>query len=337
MGCLHPSPRRSRLVAVVLAGGLALAACTTQGEAPADDELPAASSPAPVEDEAPEGNAPEPEEPTDGAAAVAAYADFLSALTAAMEAGDPDHPELARVATGDALINAQAIVVSLVDEQRVARGEIVPSLETIEVSEGSATLEDCYRLDLIEYGADTDEQVADRGGARFEATAVLRHGEDGRWVVTEFAEGDVCAPANIATTVTDRYLAFWDALWDAADPPDPDHPGLADTAAGDHLVGLQAQLTQLRDDGHVRRGRGIESPVVVYVTAHDTQALVRDCVEENPETGVYDATSGDRIDGGIEPGQRTQLETRLEVLDGDWRVVHVRVEEEDSSCEPDAA
>jgi hypothetical protein len=34
------------------------------------------------------------------------------------------------------------------------------------VNGDSATVEDCYRADLVEYDADTDEQVADRGGAR---------------------------------------------------------------------------------------------------------------------------------------------------------------------------
>ena len=337
VGCQLHSPRRSRLAAAILAGSLALAACTAEGEAPEGDALPPAGSPSSVEDEPPEANAPEPEAPTDEDVVVASYADFLSALTVAMDAGDPDYPELTEAATGDALLNAQAMVVSLVDEHRIARGSIVPSIETIDIDQGSATLEDCYRLDLVEYDAETDEQVADRGGARFEASAVLLDDGDGHWVVTEFVEGDVCAPAEIADTVADRYLGFWDALWDAADPPDPDHPGLADTAAGDHLVGLQAQLTQLRNHGHVRRGRGTEHPVVVYVTAHDTQALVRDCVEENPESGVYDAASGERIEGGTGEGQRTLLETRLEVVDGDWRVVHVRVEEEDSSCDPGAA
>ena len=337
VGCRLHSLRRSRPVAAVLAGGLALAACTADSEAPQDDALPPAESTSVIEEEPPDADKPAPEEPSDGDAVVDSYGGFLAALTAAMDAGDPDLTELTGTATDDALLSAQAMVVSLVDAGRTARGDIVPSIETIVVEDDFATLEDCYRLDLVEYDPEADEQVADRGGARFQASAALIRNDDDHWVVTEFVEGDVCAPTEIADTVADRYLAFWDAVWDAADPPDPDHPGLADTAAGDHLVGLRAQLTQLRDDGHVRRGRGTEHPVVVYVTAHDTQALVRDCVEEDPETGIYDATSGERVEGGTEEGQRTLLETRLKVVDGDWRVVNVRVEEEDSSCEPGAA
>ena len=327
----------SWLAVAAVAASLALAGCTSNSGASRDDQLPVEEPPAAVESEPLEDDEPEPELPTDEEMVAASYARFLTALTAAMEAGKPDLTDLTESATGEGLLNAQAMVVSLLDEDRFARGSVVPSIETIDVSQDSATVEDCYRLDLVEYDAETSEQVADRGGARFQASAALELNADGNWIVTEFVEGDVCAPTEIATTVADRYLAFWDAVWAAADPPDPDHPGLADTAAGDHLTGLQAQLTELRDNGHVRRGRGTEHPVVVYVTDRDTHALVRDCVEENPESGLYDAASGELVDGGTDEGQRTLLETRLELLDGNWRVVNVRVEEEDSSCEPGAA
>jgi hypothetical protein len=107
-------------------------------------------------------------------------------------------------------------------------------------------------------------------------------------------------------------------VWDAADPPDPDHPGLAATAAGDHLSGLQAQLTRLREAGNVRRGRGTEHPVVAFITAADTQALVSDCVEENPETGVYDATTGELVEG-LTTNERAEMRA-LEVENAQLRM-----------------
>ncbi|MFA9430965.1 hypothetical protein [Egicoccus sp. AB-alg2] len=313
-----------------MAGSLALAACTSTGSANPAEDPPEAAPPATDED-GPDDPLDEPDRPTDDEAVGAAYEAFLDALTAAMEAGDPDLTELTEHVDGAGLVSAQAMVVSLTEAGRVARGEFVPSFESIEVIGDLATVEDCYRADLVEYDAATDEQVADRGGARFAATARLER-DGGSWRVTEFAQGDVCAPAAIAAEVRDRYLAFWDAVWSAADPPDPDHRGLAETAAGTHLEGVQAQLTQLRDAGQVRRGRGTEHPVVTYVTDRDTAALATDCVEENPEGGVYDVQSGERIEGGAAPGQRTLLETRLELIEDAWRVVNVRVVEEDSSC-----
>ena len=336
MRCRRTSLRSFRLVAATLAGGLVLAACSSGSDPSPPDETAASPTPETAEPDATDPEEPPPSEPTDEGLAAAAYTSFLEALATAMEVGDVDLPELAATASGPGLVNAQLLVVSLTEAGRIARGAYVPSIESIEVDGDTATIEDCYRVEMVQFDRDSDEQVADRGGARFQASAELERSPDGGWIVTVFSEGEPCAPASVATAVTDRYLAFWDAVWDAADPPNPEHPGLIDTAAGDYLAVLQAQLTQLRDDGHVRRGRGIENPEVVFVTANDTQAFVRDCVEENPDGGVYDATSGELLDDdpAPTPGQRTLLESRLELLDGDWRVTSVNVKEEDRGCEP---
>jgi hypothetical protein len=316
---------------------LALVACTSTGDAdPVDD--PPAAAPLTAEDEGP-ADPPdeiEPLEPSDEDAVAATYEEFLTALTAAMEAGDPDLTELSKHAAGAGLVSAQAMVVSLTEAGRVARGDFVPSFESVEVDGDAATVQDCYRADLVEYDAASDEQVADRGGARFEATARLER-DGGEWRVTEFVEGDVCAPRELAAVVEDRYLGFWDAAWDASDPADPDHRGLPEMATGDYLTTLRAQLTQLKEAGHVRRGRGTENPFTVYVTNHDEEALVRDCVEESPDGGVYDAMSGDLVDEGEPPGERTLLEARLQVIDDEWRVANVRVLEEDSACIPEGS
>jgi hypothetical protein len=334
VGCRPVLHGSFRLATALVAGSLALAACTSTGDANPAANPPEEDPPATAGDGAPAETAePEPEPPTEEEVVAAAYDGFLGALTAAMAAGDPDLPELAEHATGAGLVSAQAMVVSITTADRVARGEFVPSIESIELEGGRAELEDCYRADIVEFDAETDEQVADRGGARFEATAALERQNDS-WIVTDFVQGDVCAPAEIAATVEDRYLAFWDALWSAADPPDPDHAGLVDTAAGEHLAGVQAQLHQLREEGRVRRGRGTENPVVVYVTAGDTEAVVRDCIEEDPDGGLYDSSTGERVEGGTAEGQRTLLETQLEVIDELWRVVNVRVLEEGSPCVP---
>lgn len=318
-----------------MTGSLALAACSPTGDGTSVADPPD-GNPTVEEDNGPFDpvDEPEPAEPTDEERVTASYEAFLQALTEAMEEADPDSPMLAERADGAGLVSAQAMVVSLTTADRVARGEFVPSIESIEIDGDTAELEDCYRADVVEYDVDTDEQVADRGGARFEVSAELQRAGEG-WVVTDFTQGDVCAPSVIAGVVEDRYLAFWDAVWSAADPPDPDHPGLVDTAAGEHLAGVQEQLTQLREEGRVRRGRGTENPVVLYVTAHDTEAVVLDCVEENPDGGLYDAATGERVEGGTAEGQRTLLETRLEVIDSLWRVVNVSVLEEDSSCVPE--
>lgn len=337
MGCRRASRSSCRQAVAILAGGLALAACSSTGEAgptsePTEAAPPASDGNAPAEPT----DEPEPAEPTDAEAVTLVYQAFLDGLTAAMEAGDPELTDLTEHAEDAGLVSAQAMVVSLTEAGRVARGEFVPSFESVEVTDDEATVDDCYRADLVEYDVATGEQVADRGGARFAATARLER-DDGEWLVTEFVEGDVCAPKELAAAIENRYLAFWDAAWDASDPADPDHRGLLETATGDYLTALQEQLNQLNEAGHVRRGRGIENPVAVYVTQHDQEAVVRDCVEENPEGGVYDAVSGVLIDGGEPPGQRTLLEARLQFVDEAWKVANVRVLEEDSTCVPEGS
>jgi hypothetical protein len=259
VGCQHVLHGSCRLAIAIMAGSLALAACTST-----DDATPAANPPEatpPSSDDGPAESVDDLElaEPSDEDAVATGYEAFLTALTAAMEAGDPDLTELTETAEGAGLVSAQAMVVSLTEGGRVARGEFVPSFEVVDVHGDTASVEDCYRADIVEFDAATDEQVADRGGARFEANAQLELDED-RWVVTEFVEGDVCAPAVLAAVIEDRYLAFWDAAWDASDPADPDHRGLLETTTGDYVTALQAQLTQMKEAGHVRRGRGTENP-----------------------------------------------------------------------------
>ena len=73
VGCQLHSPRRSRPVAAALAGGLALAACTADSEAPEGDTLPPAESTSAIEDEPPEADEPAPEEPSDEDAVVDSY------------------------------------------------------------------------------------------------------------------------------------------------------------------------------------------------------------------------------------------------------------------------
>jgi len=337
MRCRHLILRSARLAVATVAGSLALAACTSTGDATPLEESPAAEGNEPSEPVTePEPSSSVSESPTDEEAVVASYERFLAALVQAMESGEFEHPELAERASGPGLVSAQAMVISLAESGRIARGEMVPAIEAIEVEGDTASLVDCVGLDLVEYDAETDEQVADRGGARFRVTAGLqRDGDD--WILDEFAQGDACAPEAVGEAVLDGYLGFWDAVWSAAEPPDPDHPGLAATAGGSQLDWIRIDLTTMRDEGLVRRGRGTEHPVVVHVTDHDTQAFVRDCVEEDPDGGTFDAATGELVAGGTAPGQRTLLESRLAIIEDTWRVVHVTVLEEDSACVPDGS
>lgn len=322
----------SHLVSLALVGALGLSACTSSS---ADPTTPpgspsADSSPSPSETNGTTSSpsaAPEAEE-----AAVTAYEDYLTAVALAVQQDD-EPVSLEDVATGQALAAAQARVVGLASQNRRAHGQLVADVQEIEVDDGSARIADCYRNELVEYDLDTDEHVADHAGTRFAATVKLDRSDSG-WIVTEFVEGDFCVPDDIAGAVAARYLEFWAAVADAGHSPNPDHPALAETAAGEQLAGLRDRLAQFRDDGLEVRGDHTSHPVVTRVSDGDTVAYVRDCRELDPQGGIYDAETGEMVQGGAEPGERSLWEARLELVDGAWKVVDADLKEEGSRCDP---
>ena len=319
----------SHLVSLVLVGALGLSACTNSSADPTaspSEGTSAASPSAP----APSSNATPPPAQNAEEQAVAAYEDYLAAVSSAVEQGD-EPVALEEVAAGQALVAAQARVAGLASQNRRALGELVADPQEIQVEDGSATISDCYRDELVEYDRDTDEQVADPAGTRFAATATLGR-SDGDWIVTEFVEGDFCVPDEIAGAVAARYLEFWSAVADAGRPPNPDHPALNETAGGEQFAGLRERLAQFRDEGLEVRGEHTSHPEVTRVTQGDTVAYVRDCRELDPEGGIYDAETGELVQGGAQPGERSLWEARLELADGSWKVVDADLKEEGSGC-----
>lgn len=278
-------------------------------------------------------SAPSPVETADiSEAVVAAYERYLAATSVSMETGDGTHPALVEVARGQALAAAQARVVALASQGRMASGDLVPSIQDVQIEGGTATIIDCYRADLTEHDPDTGEQIADRAGARLRATAELAQGTDGAWTVTAFREGDTCVPAELAEQIEERYRAFWQALAEAGAPPDRDHPQLAEVAAGEQLDGLRRRLADFADQRFEIRDGSTSHPLVVEVRDRDTIARVRDCRELDPVGGVYDTDSGQLVDGGAREGQHALWFVRLELIDGRWKVVDADLAEEDSSC-----
>lgn len=264
----------------------------------------------------------------------AAYERYLDATSHAMETGDGQLPDLLDVAEGQALAAAQARVVALASQDRTARGRLVPSVQEVEINGDTAAVDDCYRADITEHDDESDEEVADRDGARLRATASLRRDGDA-WVVTTFKEGEPCVPRDLAEEVIGRYRAFWAALGEAGAPPDPENPSLAEVAAGDQLEGLRSRLREFAEQGYEVRDESVPHPRVVQVSGRDTVAHVRDCRELDPDGGVYDADSGELIDGGARAGQHSLWVVRLELIGGTWKVVDADLAEEDSTCAAD--
>lgn len=310
---------------------LVLAGCASPGvdgsiaepTTPTTTALPTSSAPSPTETVSAEVEV------------VAAYEQYLEATAEAMKTGDGELEALLDAAEGQALAAAQARVVALASQERTARGRLVPSVEEVRVQGDTATVRDCYRADITEHEQSTGEQVADRGGARLSATAQLKQ-DGGAWVVASFKEGDSCVPSELAAEIEDQYLAFWATVAEAGAPPDPQHQGLGDVAAGDQLEGLRSRLRDFEQQGYEIRDDSVANPRVVQVSHRDTVAHVRDCRELDPDGGVYDADSGELIDGGARDGQHALWVVRLELIDGVWKVVDADLAEEDSKCAADS-
>lgn len=320
---------RHRLILAVTVGLLLLSACTGDNAAePSPTPSPSTpTSPSPIV------ASPSPTEvdsPSLDEEVEAAYQRYLDSMVAAMEAGEPGLIEGAR---DQALAAAQARVTSLTSQGRIARGELRPAIQSWDVAGDSAELRDCYAVDLTEHDRETDEQLADRGGTRFAATVRLEL-DDTDWTVIEFNRGEFCVPESLAAQVEARYLAFWAAVSDAGRPPEPDHLALAEVAAGEQLDGLRDQLTAFREAGQEVRDETVSHPVATQITDGDSVVWVRDCRELDPAGGIYDTETGELAHGGAEPGQHDLWETRLELIDGAWKVVDADLIEEDSGCEP---
>lgn len=323
--------RRDRLHLAVTAGLLLLSACTggnaSEPTPTADPSTPATStagSPTP----AASPDAPDPSE------VEVAYERYLDTTVAAMEAVDAG---LIEGATGQALAAAQARVAALASQDRIARGAFRSFVQSLDIEDGVAELSDCYAADITEHDQDSNEQLADRNGTRFAAEVVLEQQDAGNWIVTEFQQGEFCVPSDLADEIEDRYLAFWVAVSTAGRPPNPDHPDLLATAAGEQLDGLRQQIASFRDDGYEVRDDTVSHPVATQISHGDTVAMVSDCRDLDPDGGVYDSETGELVRGGADPGQRDRWETRLELIDGDWMVVDADLIEGDSACEPAAS
>lgn len=149
------------------------------------------------------------------------------------------------------------------------------------------------------------------------------------------------APTNTAeperdaeAAVVAAYLDFWDAVEAAGNPPDPDHPALAETAAGHQLDQLRESLEEYREKGYFRNDDGEHDVTFRRFLEGGEAAVVDDCAEPAEDSGLYDAATGERVGEAGRPGQRQLLEARLELVGGAWKVVNVNLVEGDSTCVP---
>lgn len=173
--------------AAVLAAATALAACGSTPPQPAAT-TPAVSLPS-------TSASPSPSGVTAGVAAVhaavTAYSGMWNAYDAAIKIPDPQAPDLAKYATGEALQTLTKGLQSVKDQSLKGTGEIVLSPHVSEVSPVSAPtnvgVRDCFddgATHLVRVGPGSPYHDTPGGRRLCTATVVLQ--PDGTWKVTQF-------------------------------------------------------------------------------------------------------------------------------------------------------
>lgn len=343
MGRRGPADLRLRLGVSAAALGVLLAACSGAGasDPPVDLSSPS-TAPTPEEDPAWPTPTPSPTPSTPEEQAIALYMQqYLPLVEQMMEARQPADPRLAEVAADLGLANGRNPAVSLLELGTTADGHFVPSIQRVEAKDtDTVELVDCQRRDFVHRNS-RGGQVLDPGGQRHEVFVTVRR-LDGRWKVTRYMPADRCVPKDLAEQVKDAYLTFNRVVTEASAIGDPGYPALVAVAAGNQLEGLREAIAQDRARGQVHRDYARSHPTVIRIRDYDTVAIIRDCIEEDPRTGLYDANSGERLMPGEQsrPGDKTLALAQLELMDHDgrkaWKVVARDVAEEDSKCDPAA-
>lgn len=139
------------------------------------------------------------------------------------------------------------------------------------------------------------------------------------------ADNTKAPPSTTTTTTTTTpvedqvvaaYLGFWDAVFAAGNPPDPDNPALAEFATGFQLERSRAVAAEDHAGGiGTRQGEPPtrHDPRVVRVT--EGEAVVVDCWLDTDV--LYRIETGERVD---DRQVWTRGEFHLVVVEGSWKV-----------------
>jgi hypothetical protein len=316
--------RRSltRTASVVAAVAVLAAGCSnTAPPVPATDPPEAVETePAEVTEAAPATE--EPEEPAATEAAgeqelLATWEAFHTAWTdqAALDQPDPQ-------AFDDVAVDPQAAVELLTAQRGDARTvttdvELWPVVDNTDADQ--ATITDCA---IVTQHPDGQPDTAATVTVGWEATATLS--DDGWRIDSAQPTGLFCIATELNEQLLDAYRDYRAGLDAAWDPPDPEHPALDATMAGEQLDFIRGLLTEHQVEGIVIREPAPTDNAVVFEVGIGT-ATVSDCTEQVEGYGAFDLETGERLDDLIAPVEAGRLDAQSVDLrrmpDGTWRVV----------------
>ena len=121
----------------------------------------------------------------------------------------------------------------------------------------------------------------------------------------------------------ERYLAFWDARFEAnSEPVNPDHPALREYATGEQLENVLEETRRNAREGRAFRrpenSQGRRSVRVVRIEGES--AMLQDCVVNDGV--VYRVDTGEVIDDSV---VTHSVEATMARVDGEWKLESARL------------
>lgn len=173
-----------------------------------------------------------------------------------------------------------------------------------------AVIEDCVLV---------NPSFTDAAGVWYEADMV-QEGQD--WIVADLRINTTsgCVPEELAAAAIAAYEAYYDAEAEFWDPPDPGHPLLVEVLAEPRLSNVIGLLREHEARGVALRGQPTTHPEVIEVRS-PTEVVIRDCYEPDPDYGVYDLETGERLadEPEVQEGQRNLRSAVMVFEDGKWK------------------
>ena len=159
---------------------------------------------------------------------------------------------------------------------------------------------------------------------------------DGGWIIDSVTrESRGCVPAVMNAQILEDYSEYRSALAEYWNPPDPDHPLIAETLTGEFRDLIRARVESDANDGFIFIDEtSVFSPELVEVFSHSA-VLVSDCVEVDELSGLFVADSGERVDGidARISGTHDLWSVTMRFEDGRWKAEEA-LAEFDVDCSP---
>ncbi len=188
--------------------------------------------------------------------------------------------------------------------------DVFASATVVEMAADAAAVEDCVVL---------APSFTNTGGIRYEAD--LRP-SDGGWVVTDLRirSAGGCVPSEFESAAIAGYEAYYEAVAEFWDPPDPSSPLIDEVLVDPRRSSIVALLEEHADRGVAFRSDPTTHPEVIEVRS-TTEVVILDCYEPAATDGVFDLETGERLpdEPAIRDGQRN-LRSAVMILDeGRWK------------------